>query len=423
MTLLMVFFFGITNIKIDLPNYVLLNGSSRVENCQVRKPINLYINISITVILWIVMQNRQFWNLFQFKIHPKTPVDSLVNAVDVLFPKCLNSSNVNRSSFHDRGKNAISINGRPDIHSFAYDLGGTTCACQLKWSPSQYWQRVFYGPKYVLGHTYTAFAAVFFFYDFKYAVLWKYLNEILEELALPLFTRWAIDGGDAVSNLESRYDTIINDLLGGAVFMLLGSYCVHVLEIKDDFTIHIYHWYGDIYYGWKSFLKTTLTLLQFWVFTETARFLHTFGSQKTTIGGAYVDFGVILALIAQILLLQLFAYMNGWELKKTSLFCGCLSITFIPFIFDSSEYRNHQISALLAFVVTAAVLICYDSFYNVFYMRTFFMLGITIAIFTLWLRIEHIVKTPENLFYSHASWCGISVLDTVHTNSCANVIL
>tara|TARA_B100001540_G_C15763056_1_gene622615 strand:+ start:56 stop:1327 length:1272 start_codon:yes stop_codon:yes gene_type:complete len=422
---------GITNIKIDLPNYVLLNGSSRVESRQVRKPINLYVNITITVILWIAIQNRQFNNLIQFKILPKTPVDSLVNAVDVLFPKCLNSSNVNQSSFQDRGKNAISINGRPDIQSFAYDLGGTTCACQLKWSPSQYWQRVFYGPKYVLGHTYTAFAAVFFLYDWKYVIVWKYLNEILEELALTVYSRWAGDGGEPVSNLESRYDTMINDLLGGAVFILLGSYCVHVLEIKDDFTIHINEWYGDIYWGWKSFFKTTLTFLQFWVFTDTARFMHIFGMKKTPIGGAYVDFAIIVTLTAQILLVQLFAYMNAWEFKKTSLFCGCLTLVFIPFIFDSfhlsltskipSEY--HQISALLAFVITAAPLICYDYFYNVFYTRIFLMSGITIAIFILWLRIENIVKTPENQFYSHANWCGLSALDTQHTTSCANVIL
>ena len=84
-----------------------------------------------------------------------TPTKDLVDYADVLFSSRAKANKL---------RNAISVYDRPDISSFGFDLGGSTCACQLQWDVKQYWQRVFYGPKYVAPHCITNFLGIIFFH-------------------------------------------------------------------------------------------------------------------------------------------------------------------------------------------------------------------------------------------------------------------
>jgi hypothetical protein len=116
-------------------------------------------------------------------------------------------------------------NCRQDIKSFGFDLGGSTCACLLQWDIQQYWQRVFYGKKYVVFHCTTGFFGVLFLHRPQWVLIWKILNEVLEELKNAIVGRWAWTV--SVLDMESRYDTLINDILLTAIpFSALGHGCV-----------------------------------------------------------------------------------------------------------------------------------------------------------------------------------------------------
>jgi len=404
-----------------MPNYALLKSNGN-DAIQMQKPLNLYVNFFFTLLVFFFV-DKTFFDPWEPKDKPSTKVDFLVNAVDVLFPNCSNSSN---SDTTESDIHAYSIRSRPDIKSFAYDLGGTTCACQLKWDANQYWQRVFYGPKYVLGHSFTPFVGVFFFYDFKWVILWKYVNEIAEEIALPVYSRWARGGTEPVFNLESRYDTMINDMLGGVFFIILGKYCVKVLEIEDNFTMHTNYDFNRIQTIddlAQAILKIFIPFLQFWAFSKISTFLDIFGHETFKIWKLRVDSGILVTLLIGVVFLHFFTYINKWEMQKVSLFSGTLALLFVPFIFILSDNYDHQITALLAFAIPAVPLIVYDIFHNGFSVTNSVMSVITLAALVLWSIFDVIVKRPEDSFYFHGGWCGLSPLDSLSANSCASVIL
>jgi hypothetical protein len=66
----------------------------------------------------------------------------------------------------------------------------------------------------------------------QWVILWKMLNEVLEEIGMPIVGKfaWTV----SVFNLESLYDTLINYLLLAVVpFIILGLHVVTVLELPD----------------------------------------------------------------------------------------------------------------------------------------------------------------------------------------------
>jgi hypothetical protein len=95
------------------------------------------------VIVLLVLAN----SIFKTEDEP-TPSEELRDAAEHLFPSVSSSVSLN---------SAIHIEDRDDIRSFAFDLGGSTCACLLQWDTQQYLQRGFYGTKYVAFHCTTAF--------------------------------------------------------------------------------------------------------------------------------------------------------------------------------------------------------------------------------------------------------------------------
>jgi hypothetical protein len=91
---------------------------------------------------------------------------------------------------------------------------------------------VFYGTKYVVFHCTTAFFGVICLRRPQWVLIWKAVNEVLEELGLPLVGRW--DWTESLFILESRYDTLINDMLLVLVpFAAIGLHLATVLELPD----------------------------------------------------------------------------------------------------------------------------------------------------------------------------------------------
>ena len=188
-----------------------------------------------------------------------TAVENLIDPVDRLF----NATRVQTTS-------SFYIQDRPDIKSFAYDLGGTTCACQLQWDSTQYWQRFFYGFRYISAHTVGSFFVFLFLRRFLWVVAWYVLNEVREELSLGIIDKWAFF--DSPFDLEPRYDSITSDLVFAIVpSCILCAHVVSVLEIRDSIPL-------DLDYNWKSMASILIPLLQTWLATSICDVFNVFGN-------------------------------------------------------------------------------------------------------------------------------------------------
>ena len=260
------------DFKLRTPDYTLVSAGPTAAGTlpqaqSMPKAWSWNQRLAITVVLFVLVfgvHNVQFYNF------AATPTADLVDYADVLFFSREKSEEL---------PGALSVDKRPDIASFGFDLGGSSCACLLQWDVKQYWQRVFYGPKYVAPHCVTAFLGVIFFHRWQWVVVWKYVNEIGEELALAVGLGWA--GGEQATNLESRYDTIINDmLLSGLPFMFLGQYLLYVLNVPDPFA-------SGLHYDWNSLKMVGLTTLQYYVLLWSNYTIGIFGanmdSRSTTV--------------------------------------------------------------------------------------------------------------------------------------------
>jgi len=212
----------------------------------------------ITLVLFLLLRFRGV--AFKSETFIASKKTDVIDYAKHLFSPIYNMSHVADYKYNKKSQpHQISVNGREDITSFGFDLGGTTCACNLAWNVEQYWQRVWYGPKYIAAHCVTALLGVFFYHRWQWVVVWKYVNEILEELSLTIYSKWA--GGEKITEIESRYDTVVNDmLLSGLTFMFLGQLTVYILRIPDSFAglpeyELVSSQYGQIYgpaYNWAS---------------------------------------------------------------------------------------------------------------------------------------------------------------------------
>jgi len=119
------------------------NGDHQQITRQFWREFFVYIAVIIVLVL--------FNSLVRIVDETQTPVTELRDVARFLFPHLNNTfSPVRRTS-------TLHIKGREDIQSFAFDLGGSTCACFLQWDIQQYWQRVFYGIKYIVFYCTTSF--------------------------------------------------------------------------------------------------------------------------------------------------------------------------------------------------------------------------------------------------------------------------
>ena len=202
--------------KLRTPDYTLVSAGSTAagapaEAQSVRTAWSWNQRLAITVVLFVVLRFRGA--VFKTGASAATPTEELVDYADVLFSS---------RGEADELPGALSVHERADISSFGFDLGGSTCACLLQWDVKQYWQRVFYGPKYVAAHCITNFLGVMFFHRWQWVVIWNYVHEIMEELSMATLNTWS--GSEKVTDFESRYDSVINDMLLTSVpFILLGN--------------------------------------------------------------------------------------------------------------------------------------------------------------------------------------------------------
>jgi len=154
------------------------------EDTDAVEPWTLKKQCLVTLLVLVLMF---FINPIKIYEMTATSPDQLLDAATVLFPHLSESPPRALQS-------PYVVRERPDIQSWMFDLGGSTCACTLQWDQTQYWQRLFYSNKYVLAHVMTAFTGPFFVPCWEWNFVYKVLNEVLEELALPVNGKWAGTG-------------------------------------------------------------------------------------------------------------------------------------------------------------------------------------------------------------------------------------
>ena len=247
------------------------------------------------------------------------------------------------------------------------------------------------------------------------------MNEIFEELSLTVYRTWA--GSEKVTELESRYDTVINDmLLCGVPFMILGQLTVYILRIPDPFA-------AGLKYDWACFKSVALLTFQYYVFLLTHGIQNMFGAKKWTFyflfGYLDCDIGYVVVWTLQIVLMCVYQRTNHWDWINTQKLCCVLTITWLPFIFRANNDSDEQIMSLLSIVLCATAILVYDQIFNKFNRFNSIISitsGLSVAcLFIIWLQFENILPPPKNMFYASRKWCGISARSTEFTDSCVHI--
>ena len=339
-----------------------------------------------------------------------TPADQLLDAATVLFPHL---SNLPPRSL----QSPYFVTGRPDINSFLFDLGGSTCACTLQWDKTQYWQRLFYGQKYVMAHVMTAFTGPFFVPCWEWNTLYKVLNEVLEELQTPITGKWA--GTGKPMDMEPRYDSIVNDLiLSGFVFIMLACHVVHVLGLP---TIADYNLHWDL----QSCQTLFTAFFQYYTLQSVQTLWEIFGSRafKMHMFGLSYFPGNLFAFALQAAYLRLLWLMRAWPIDTYNKTVCCLVVLWTPFTFfkDIDNYHE-QIQAILSFALTGTVVSSYQYYFKIGNQR---LLGfasiwyVLAMLFYLSLQVGTLIAVPVDQYYTKRLACGIS--DKRVTDSCQSL--
>ena len=335
-----------------------------------------------------------FMSLDKFYVAPPTPTAKLVDTAFLLFPHLTNSSARVLISPH-------TVEGRPDIKSFGYDLGGSTCACTLQWDKYQYWQRVMYGTKYVSAHVFTVFIGVLILQRWQWVILYKVLNEVLEELMMPIRGRWAY--ADHIEDMETRYDSLLNDLCLAVVpFVLLGCHFVYVIDLQDPFpdilTCEI-----------KSAKRVVLAFSQYYLVNTYNGIWNKFDGHVIEVFGIGIEIGKVFALSVQFMLLYIIWMLRALPYPKYKQCVLCLSLIWIPFTFYSPvKQPNEQISAILAFALAGIATSIYHYYYtskNIHVLAL--MCPVYIMSFVLYASFSYLLYPPADRFYYKRKWCGL----------------
>jgi hypothetical protein len=329
-----------------------------------------------------------------------TSPGELRDAARYLFPYLNTSSPARKTS-------GIHVKGREDIQSFGFDLGGSTCACLLQWDARQYWQRVFYGVKYAAFHCTTAFFGVLCLHRLQWMLLWKVLNEVLEEIGLPIVGRFAWTG--PVLKTESRYDTLINDtLLAGVLFGVLGLHAVTVLSFFD----HVPH---PVHVDKKYMSQLLLLLLQYNMFNVANGSNVWFAGKLWTFGGVECEAGKLAACLLQVTLIWLLFYMKKWSFEQAFVITGSTSLLWAPFVFHRVGDVDEQIQAILSFSLTGLSLCCYQVLTSKHPLILMLSCPWYILALGLWWAFPELLDPPKDRFYFNNKWCGLS---DASSNSC-----
>ena len=130
----------------------------------------------------------------------------------------------------------------PHAPWFWYDLGGTMCVCEKKWSRSEYWEKVMTSFAFNFPHFMTPFQIYIVYQEWQWVFMYITFNEVFKEVCLSVTGRWGFTY-DPPYDLEPRYDSFIRDvLLCGFPGLVFGILFVRVMKVprfmlwplKDD---------------------------------------------------------------------------------------------------------------------------------------------------------------------------------------------
>jgi len=344
--------------------------------------------LGLIVILILIMSTGNLDSI------PASKTGDLIDAATFLFPHISNSTSSKLLSPH-------TVHGRPDIRSFGYDLGGSTCACTLQWDTSQYWQRVWYGMKYVYAHVFTVFLGVILLQRWKWVLIYKVANECLEELAMPAFGKWAATV--AIQDMEPRYDSFVNDIVLAVIpFMGLGCHLLYVIDMPDPFPDGLEH-------NVTNCKIVSILLFEFWVLITYAVVGGKFGGNTILVSDIHIDIGKVVVSSLQMMILYFVWVMRALPVK---LYYKVVSLAFIimcPFVFYSARVPpNEQIAAILSFALAGIVTSVYHKYYT---NKSRYVLALALPLylsaFVLYVSFSSVVSAPENQFYYKRMWCGI----------------
>jgi len=362
------------------------------DTCAVRQPWSEWHQfiamIGLTVLLIPIMSTGNFNSI------PAAKTGDLIDAATFLFPHISNTTSRDLSSLH-------TVEGRPDIKSFGYDLGGSTCACTLQWDRSQYWQRVWYGMKYVYAHVFTVFFGVILFQRWKWVLIYKVANECLEELAMPVLGKWAATV--AIQDVEPRYDSFVNDLVLAAIpFMGLGCHLLYVVDMPDPFP-------DGLEYNVKNYKSVSILLFEFWVLITYAVVGGKFGGNTIRVSDIHIDVGKCVVSFLQMMILYFVWFMRALPIKLYYEVLAVALIILCPFVFYSDRVSpNEQIAAVLSFALAGIVTSVYHKCYtNKSRYVLAFALPLYLSAFVLYVSFSSVVSAPQNQFYYKRMWCGI----------------
>ena len=119
----------------------------------------------------------------------------------------------------------------PHAPWFWYNLGGTMCVCEKKWSRAEYWDKVMTSFAFNFPHFMTPFQIYIVYQEWQWVFMYITFNEVFEELCLAVTGRWGFTY-DPPYDLEPRYDSFIRDvLLCGFPGLVFGMLFVRVLKV------------------------------------------------------------------------------------------------------------------------------------------------------------------------------------------------
>jgi len=258
-----------------------------------------------------------------------------------------------------------------------------------------------YGTKYVSAHIFTVFLGVLILQRWQWVVLYKVLNEVLEELVMPIRGRWAFD--DHIQDMETRYDSLINDLCLAVVpFVFLCCHFVYVIDLEDPFP-------DTLSYDIKSARRVVLAFTQYFVLNTYNGVWNKFGGHIVEVSGIGVEIGKVFALSVQCMVLYIIWVLRALPFPKYINCVWGLTLIWIPFTFYSPVNQpNEQISAILAFALAGIATSIYHYYYTV---KNKYVLALVcpayIMAFVLYASFSHIVHPPVDRFYYHRRWCGL----------------
>lgn len=354
---------------------------------------------------WVFMRAGMVWAVlytfsFYAEVHqsPATAPGLLVNARDVVF---------NTSSAHI---GAVRIPDRPDIDSWAYDLGGSTCACTLQWNQKQYFARMLYGVKYVSPHCATAFLGMLFLHRLQWVLLYKLLNEVAEEASMPLFGTFA--QSSPIWDVEPRYDSLLQDVALAVIpFGILGYHYLYVAGVPDVLPAKLGH-------DTRSVQTVLLRLLEFYAMIQSNNLADAFGQvQGLSVHalGFEWNIGKVVVWLVQLWLVGVFELTQNATQRR--LLRLCLTLLWAFFAVYRGTKEDEQVQAMLSFCAVGALVSLYQFSYT--HKRSAMsVLAMVLYAFTfcLYLGIESVVaRPPAHDLYYHRRWCGVS---SERTDSC-----